>query len=53
MWDKGWNEPDEVLPATELSEEYQEMVRERTAEIIVCLHPIYVQLRNDVARIHL
>jgi hypothetical protein len=52
MWDKGWTKIYEVLPAAELTEEYQEEVGERLAEIILCLHPIYVQLRNDVARIH-
>lgn len=52
MWDRGWTKIYEVLPAAELTEEYQEMVGERLAEIIVCLHPIYVQLRNDVARVH-
>jgi hypothetical protein len=52
MWDKGWTKIYEVLPPAELTEAYQEAVGERLAEIIVCLHPIYVQLRNDVARIH-
>jgi hypothetical protein len=52
MWDRGWTKIYEVLPAAELSEEYQETVGERMAEIIVCLHPIYLMLRNDVARDH-
>ena len=52
MWDRGWTKIYEVFPAAELTEEYQKIVGERLAEIIVCLHPIYVQLRNDVARIH-
>ena len=34
------------------AQEYQEFVGERLAEIIVCLHPIFVQLGNDVAWIH-
>jgi hypothetical protein len=34
----------------DLPENYQEMVRARLAKIIICLHPIYVQLRTDVAR---
>jgi len=49
MWDKGWTKIYEVLPAAELSEEYQELVGERLAEIFVCLHPICAQLRSDVA----
>jgi hypothetical protein len=52
MWDKGWTKIYEVLPEAELTEEYQEEVGARLGEIIICLHPIYVQLRNDVARIH-
>jgi hypothetical protein len=52
MWDRGWTKIYEVLPSAELTEEYQEEVGRRLAEIIICLHPIYVQLRNDVARIH-
>ena len=52
MWDRGWTKVYEVLPETELTEAYQEQVGARLAEFIICLHPIYVQLRNDVARIH-
>ena len=52
MWDKGWTKVYEVLPEAELTAEYQATVGARLAKIIVCLHPIYVQLRNDVARIH-
>ena len=52
MWDRGWTKIYEVLPEAELTEEYQAQVGERLAEFIVCLHPIYVQLRNDVAQIH-
>ena len=52
MWDRGWTKIYEVWPEAELTEEYQEMVCGRLAEIIVCLHPIFVQLRNDVGRIH-
>jgi hypothetical protein len=52
MWDRGWTKIYEVLPEAELTEEYQEEVGGRLAEFIVCLHPIYVRLRNDVARIH-
>ena len=52
MWDRGWTKIYEVWPEAELTEEYQSEVGERLAEFIVCLHPIYVQLRNDVARVH-
>ncbi len=52
MWDKGWTKIYEVFPEADYSVTYQAEVGARLAEIIVCLHPIYVQLRNDVARVH-
>jgi len=52
MWDRGWTKIYEVLPAAELTPEYQAEVGGRLAQFIICLHPIYVQLRNDVARVH-
>lgn len=50
MWDKGWTKIYEVYPAGELNKTYQEALARRMAEFIVCLHPIYVKLRNDVAK---
>jgi hypothetical protein len=52
MWDRGWTKVYEVYPEGQLTLEYQQDLASRLAEIIVCLHPIYVQLRNDVARVH-
>ena len=52
MWDRGWTKIYEVVPEAELTPEYQAIVGARLAKFIICLHPIYVQLRNDVARIH-
>jgi hypothetical protein len=52
MWDKGWTKIYEVYPPDNLTEEYQTAVATRLAQIITCLHPIFVELRNDVARIH-
>ena len=52
MWDRGWTKIYEVYPEGELTLEYQRDLASRLVEIIVCLHPIYVQLRNDVARVH-
>lgn len=52
MWDRGWTKIYEILPEAELTPEYQAKVGARLAEFIICLHPIYVQLRNDVAQIH-
>ncbi|MFZ0547309.1 MAG: hypothetical protein WAM60_17825 [Candidatus Promineifilaceae bacterium] len=52
MWDKGWTKIYEVVPEESLTEAYQAMVGGRLAEIITCLHPIFVELRNDVARVY-
>ncbi len=50
MWDKGWTKIYEVYPAGDLNVAYQESLATRLSEFIVCLHPIYVDLRNDVAK---
>ena len=50
MWDKGWTKIYEVYPAGELNKSYQAALANRMAEFIICLHPIYVELRNDVAK---
>ncbi|UCC53190.1 MAG: hypothetical protein JSV68_04325 [Anaerolineaceae bacterium] len=52
MWDRGWTKIYEVIPEAELTAEYQVKVGGRLAQFIICLHPIYVQLRNDVDSIH-
>ena len=52
MWDRGWTKIYEVYPDGELTEAYQVTVGERLAEIIVCLHPIYVELRGAVSRVY-
>ena len=52
MWDRGWTKIYEVLPEVELSAEFQVEVGGRLAQFIICLHPIHVQLGNDVAQIH-
>ncbi len=52
MWDRGWTKIYEVFPEEELTVAYQQRVGQRLALIITCLHPIYVDLRNDVARVH-
>lgn len=50
MWDRGWTKIYEVVAGAELSQAYQEMIAHRLVEIMTCLHPIYVELRNEVAR---
>ena len=52
MWDKGWTKIYEVYPEGDLTTDYQTAVGGRLAEIITCLHPIYVDLRNNVARVY-
>jgi hypothetical protein len=52
MWDRGWSKIYEVYPEGELTLAYQQEMGQRLAAIITCLHPIYVMLRDDVARVH-
>ncbi len=52
MWDKGWTKIYEVVPHENLSVEYQVRIGRRLAEIISCLHPIYVELRGSVAEVY-
>ena len=51
MWDKGWTKIYEVYPAGELTVVYQTAVSQRMADIIICLHPIYVKLRDEVTAV--
>jgi hypothetical protein len=50
MWDKGWTKIYEVYPEGSFTAAYQAEIGQRLAQIITCLHPIYVDLRNAVAR---
>ena len=52
MWDRGWTKIYEVMPPEPLTSAYQARIGSRMAEIIVVLHPFYVQLRNAVAEIY-
>ena len=52
MWDRGWTKIYEVMPEEDLTTEYQEKLGYRLAEIITCLHPIYVELRNSAATVY-
>lgn len=52
MWDKGWTKIYEVYPEEALTADYQAKVGRRAADFIVCLHPIYVDLRSRVAQFH-
>lgn len=52
MWDRGWTKIYEVMPEAELTTEYQAKLGQRLAEIITCLHPIYVELRSSAAEVY-
>jgi len=52
MWDRGWTKIYEVFPEEPLSTMYQARVGRRLADIIVCLHPIFVDLRAAVRMVH-
>ncbi len=52
MWDRGWTKIYEVVPDQPTTADFQAQIGRRLADIIICLHPIYVNLRNGVAQIH-
>lgn len=52
MWDRGWTKIYEVYPEGELTAAYQAAVGQRLAEIIICIQPIFAQLRQDVRRVY-
>ncbi len=52
MWDRGWTKIYEVYPNAPLTTEYQREIGRRFAQIINCLHPIFIELRNSVAQVY-
>ncbi|MCA9873840.1 MAG: hypothetical protein KC441_09300 [Anaerolineales bacterium] len=52
MWDRGWTKIYEVYPEADLTAAYQVELGRRLAEIIACLHPIFVDVRNTIASVH-
>lgn len=52
MWDRGWTKLYEVVSPEPLTEAYQRRVGERLAEFIICVHPIFADLRGQVRRLH-
>lgn len=52
MWDRGWTKIYEVYPEEPLTERYRAAVATRLAAIVVCLHPLFVDLRSAAAAIY-
>jgi len=52
MWDRGWTKIYEVVADEKLTTNYQHTLAGRLAEIIICLHPIYVELRGEITRLY-
>ena len=51
MWDQGWTKIYEVYPDANLTTGYQAQIGRRLADIIICLHPIFIDLRNTIANV--
>jgi hypothetical protein len=51
MWDKGWTKVYETVPLEAYTVAHQTQVGHRLAEVITCLHPIFVDLRGQAAQI--
>lgn len=52
MWDRGWTKIYEVYPDEALTEAYRAAVAARLAQIITCIHPVFVELRRSAAEIY-
>ncbi|RMG95268.1 MAG: hypothetical protein D6706_12495 [Chloroflexi bacterium] len=52
MWDRGWTKLYEVYPPASLTAEYQAQVGRRLAEIICCVHPIFMDLRQTIMAVY-
>ena len=52
MWDRGWTKIYEVYPDAPLTVEYHAAIAGRLAEMMACLHPIFVELRRSAAEIY-
>jgi len=52
MWDRGWTKIYEVVPERPLTPTHQIEIGQRLADIIICIHPIYIDLRGAVRSIH-
>jgi hypothetical protein len=51
-WDNGWTKVYERYSIAELTAATQAAVGQRLAQFITCLHPFFVELRGEVARVY-
>lgn len=52
MWDRGWTKIYEVVPDEPLTAAFQKHLGQQLANFIICIHPIFVELRGAVASIY-
>lgn len=52
MWDKGWTKVYQVVASQPLTTAYQAELSQRMALMITHLHPIYAEIRQQVAKLH-
>jgi hypothetical protein len=52
MWDRGWTKIYEVVPEEPLTADFQTRIGRRLADIIICLHPIFVDLRGSISQVY-
>lgn len=52
MWDRGWTKIYEVYADEPLTEAYRATVAARLAQIIACIHPVFVELRRSAAEVY-
>lgn len=52
MWDRGWAKIYEVYPDAPLTADYQTTLAARLAAIMICLQPIFADLRGAVAQVY-
>lgn len=52
VWDRGWAKVYERVAEVPITADYQQEIGRRMAEIIICLQPIFAELRQEVRQLH-
>lgn len=52
MWMRGWTKVYDVMPDSPLTPAYQESVAQRLSDMIVCLHPFFIEFRQAVRQVY-